>query len=66
MIPHSKGDIIIPLFYFLRCLDCKREESKALREWERLYSMKMDPLDFFLPILRIDMDFMALFSHSGT
>src|SRR4030042_4042591 len=64
-ITNPKGDIIISPFHLSRCLNGKREKTKTLGEWKRLYSMEMDSLDFLLPMLCIDMDFITLLSHPG-
>jgi hypothetical protein len=64
-ITNPKGDIIICTFHLSRCLNGKGEKTKTLGEWKRLHSMEMDSLGLFLPMLCIDMDFVALLSHPG-
>ena len=65
-ISDPKGDIIPSLLHFARCPLGEREETKALRERNRLDPMEMDLSVFLVPMLRIDMDFMTFTSHPRT
>ena len=65
-IPDPKGDIIVSLPDLPGRPLGEREETKALRERNRLDPMEMDLSVFLVPMLRIDMYFMTFASHPHT
>jgi hypothetical protein len=64
-IPHPQCHIIVTARHGSGCPHSKGKEAETLWKWNRLDGMKMNALDFVLPLLRIDVNLKILLGHSS-